>query len=87
MLQGTFSVYEKYEDVYNFVKENLAFNCDFSLVTAELGKGFTEEEFNKTLLELRLVPATILLFHPTSSSDSKVLSYLKPDVTILLQNL
>lgn len=71
------------------MRENLLKDCDFSLVIADIGKNFGEEDFDKTLLELRLVPAAVLLFHSDnfSSSEEPVLSYLKPDVAILLQNI
>ncbi|XP_065200657.1 UBX domain-containing protein 6 [Planococcus citri] len=89
LLQGTFSVHEKFEEVNKFVEENLSRDCEFSLVIADVGKNFVEEDFDKTLLELRLVPAAVLLFHSDnfSSSEEPVLSYLKPDVAILLQNI
>lgn len=84
-------MYEKYEEVHKFVKDNLAVECEFSLVIAEIGKTFTQEDFDKTLMDLHLVPATVLLFHSSSwSSESKygsTLSFLKPDISVLLQNL
>lgn len=86
-MQGTFSVYEKYAAVLEFVKENLNSECDFTLLT-ELRRSFTPADHEKTLLDLRLVPATVLIFKPnTTSTDEQKLSYLKPDVLLLLQDL
>lgn len=87
VVQGTFSVYEKYAAVLEFVKENLNCECDFTLLT-ELGRSFAPADHEKTLLDLRLVPATVLIFKPnTSSTDDQTLSYLKPDILLLLQDL
>lgn len=87
LLQGTFSVYEKYEEVVTFVKENLINDCEFSLLIPDIGKTLKLEDYCKTLMELRLVPATVLIFRAEQTANDPQLSYLKPDVVALLQNL
>jgi len=87
IIQGTFSVYEKYEEVVKFVEENLITACEFSLLIPDMGRPLKLEDYSKTLMELRLVPATVLIFRSEETTDSAMISYLKPDVITLLQNL
>lgn len=61
ILQGTFSVYEKFQNVIEFVAENLIDALPFLLVTPD-GIKLVEECHDKTLLELRLIPTAILEF-------------------------
>ncbi|XP_018795977.1 PREDICTED: UBX domain-containing protein 6 isoform X2 [Bactrocera latifrons] len=61
-IQGTFNVYEKIRDIYEFVQSCLIDeNLDFNLVTAN-GVKFTDEDMEKTLYDLRLIPNIVLLF-------------------------
>ena len=80
-------MYEKYEEVIKFVEENLITTGEFSLLVPDAGKTLKPEDYDKTLMELRLVPATVLIFRPNSTIDDSSISYLKPDVIALLQNL
>uniref|UniRef100_A0A0V0G4W3 Putative ubiquitin regulatory protein n=1 Tax=Triatoma dimidiata TaxID=72491 RepID=A0A0V0G4W3_TRIDM len=66
-LQGTFGVFEKLGVVRDLVRECLSDNIEsFSLTTA-LGVQLPETEDEKTLVELKLVPAVILTFVPTNA--------------------
>ncbi|KRT85108.1 hypothetical protein AMK59_1532, partial [Oryctes borbonicus] len=60
-LQGTFSVYQKFSDVIAFIQENLEHNCPFVL-SSPTGHKFEETDNENTLMQLRLVPATIITF-------------------------
>lgn len=80
-------MYEKYEEVVKFVEENIAIECSFSLLIPDIGKPFAAEDFSKSLMELRLLPASVLIFKLTEPTNEEILSYLKPDIAVLLQNL
>ncbi|XP_034826390.1 UBX domain-containing protein 6 [Maniola hyperantus] len=94
LLQGTFSVYERYQDIHDFVQENLEHSgLPFVLNTPTGHKLIEEEDANKTLIDLRLVPATVLTFAWHSSiiedinqSPNKDV-YLKPEVMVLVQEI
>lgn len=85
-------MYEKYSEVLEFVQENLENpGLPFDL-TSPTGHKFEEEEKDKTLMDLRLVPATILLFQWDSSIAEDIATgsnntYLKPEVMMLMQPL
>lgn len=84
--QGTFGVYEKLSDIFNFVQEHTVTpECEFVLTTAT-GLRLTEADLCKTLLELHLVPASILLF-VWSGDSAPSDSFLKPEVMIQIQSL
>ncbi|KAI5644661.1 PUB domain-containing protein [Phthorimaea operculella] len=94
LLQGTFSVYERYTEVHEFVKENLEHSdLPFILNHPTGHKLNIDEDANKTLIDLRLVPATVLNFawHPSvieqvnSSPNNDV--FLKPEVMVLVQDI
>lgn len=52
-LQGTFSVYEKLEQVYAFVQSCLKNeNLDFKLLSP-IGTKWSDDDLNKTLFDLR----------------------------------
>jgi len=61
ILQGTFSVYEKFQNVIEFVAENIIDKVPFLLMTPD-GIKLVEECHDKTLLDLRLIPTAILEF-------------------------
>ncbi|CAK1589729.1 unnamed protein product [Parnassius mnemosyne] len=94
LLQGTFSVYERYNEIHEFVQENLEHSgLPFVLNTPTGHKLIPEEDGNKTLIDLRLVPATVLTFawHPSvaeeiNNSPNKDV-YLKPEVMVLVQEI
>ncbi|XP_037967264.2 UBX domain-containing protein 6 [Plutella xylostella] len=94
LLQGTFSVYERYNDIHDFVEQNLENSgLPFVLNTPTGHKLIPEEDGNKTLIDLRLVPATILTFAWHSSVAEEISRspnkdvYLKPEVMILVKEL
>lgn len=89
MLQGTFAVYEKIESVIEFIRENLVSDEIPFVLSTPLGHRLAEEDFEKTLVDLRLVPASILNF----SWDTELLNskgpteYLKEDILCLIQSV
>lgn len=76
----------------DFIQENLENpGLPFYLVSPT-GHKFEEEDKDSTLLDLRLVPATILLFHwdPVVAEDMARCSlntFLKPEIMMLMQSL
>ncbi|XP_066262322.1 UBX domain-containing protein 6 [Euwallacea similis] len=91
-LQGTFSVYEKLTEVLDFVRDNLEHDGLPFILTTPTGQKFEEKDFESTLAELRLVPATILIFQwdPAFNEEIKAsgnTTYLKPEIMILMQEL
>ncbi|XP_041972454.1 UBX domain-containing protein 6 [Aricia agestis] len=94
LLQGTFSVYERYNEIHEFVQENLEHSgLPFVLNTPTGHKLIYDEDANKTLIDLRLVPATVLTFawhhsvlDEINNSPNKDV-YLKPEVMVLVQEI
>lgn len=74
------------------MKENLEHDgLPFNLNTPT-GHRFEESDKESTLVDLRLVPATILIFQwdPDVEEDLKLagnLDYLKPEVMLLVQSM
>lgn len=66
VLQGTFSVYEKFCTIVEFVTEALEYPLPFVLFDAGKGLIDNEQSNQKTLLDLGLIPSAILTFnwHP-----------------------
>ncbi|XP_014260957.1 UBX domain-containing protein 6-like [Cimex lectularius] len=60
-LQGTFGVNETLRSVREFVKDKLSKNGNFTLVNS-LGRTLSETDDNKTLFDLKLLPAVLLTF-------------------------
>lgn len=94
LLQGTFSVYERYNEIHEFVQENLEHSyLPFVLNTPTGHKLILEEDANKTLIDLRIVPATVLTFAWHSSVAEEISRspnrdvYLKPEIMILVQEM
>nr|CAD7461729.1 unnamed protein product [Timema tahoe] len=88
LLQGTFSVYEKFEAVTSFLRETLVEEDRSFVLTTPTGHRLGLEEDSQTLVDLRLVPASVLIFSwdpPLVSADKQL--YLKPEVMILVQNI
>jgi hypothetical protein len=86
-------VYEKLEAVNRFVRENL-FNGELPFIlTTPTGLRLCDEDADKSLADLRLIPATVLTFSWDPSivgdvgSSGQKLMYLKQETMILLQPL
>ncbi|XP_023025952.2 GDI interacting protein 3 [Leptinotarsa decemlineata] len=91
-LQGTFSVYEKFCEVMDFVKDNLEHEGLPFILSAPTGHKLEDNDKDSTLADLRLVPAAILTFQwdPSVEEDLKAaggVAYLKPEVMLLVQSL
>ncbi|KAI4500033.1 hypothetical protein M0802_004903 [Mischocyttarus mexicanus] len=89
ILQGTFSVHDKCREIVNFVKENLI-NADIPFfLLLPVGQKLREDDYDKTLLELRLIPACLLKFSYESDKrrdfDTSI-GYLREDVLCLIRN-
>lgn len=90
-LQGTFSVYEKFSEVLEFVRSNLEHELPFVL-TAPTGHKFEDGDHDQTLIHLKLVPASILNFQFDGEIVDNIqsienLTYLKPEVMMTVQSL
>lgn len=83
LLQGTFGVYEKLSNVYEFVREHVVTVSEFVLTT---GTGQRLTELDRSLVELHLVPTSLLLFIALSEAPQTD-SLLLPEVLIQLQTL
>lgn len=88
--QGTFSVYEKFQDVMEFVTDNLLHQLPFVLYDAGSGGRLGDTEAEASLLDLGLVPSTLLTFswHPDmieeiQSGLGNTDSYLREDIAAL----
>ncbi|CAK9796060.1 UBX domain-containing protein 6 [Anthophora quadrimaculata] len=89
ILQGTFSVHENFQNIINFVSENLIDPTrPFSLKQLP-DTTFHEDSFNKTLLELGLFPAALLVFFWKNNSeetkDNESVGYLKEELLSIFQ--
>ncbi|XP_036331106.1 UBX domain-containing protein 6 [Rhagoletis pomonella] len=88
-IQGTFNVYEKIRDVYEFVQSCLIDeNLEFNLVVTN-GIKFTEEDMEKTLYDLRLIPNIVLLFTIPGAAISGAddINFLKEEMLMLVQKI
>ncbi|KAH0945432.1 hypothetical protein HN011_010934 [Eciton burchellii] len=87
ILQGTFSVYEKFQSVADFVAENLVDDKVPFLLSTPDGIKLLEECNNKTLLELRLIPTAILEFSWNADMENlnKPKEYLKEEILSYIQ--
>ena len=70
-LQGTFSVYEKFSALLEYVTNSLEYPLPFVLFLAGKGQIDTVESENKTLLDMGLIPSAILTFnwHPDVAEE------------------
>ncbi|XP_058462698.1 UBX domain-containing protein 6 [Malaya genurostris] len=84
-LQGTFNVYEKLSQVFEFVQSCLMHEAsEFSLVLPT-GQRFSESDMDKSLFDLRLVPNIVLNF--SYENESRMLKdLLKEDLMLLIQS-
>lgn len=85
-------MYEKLEAVNRFLRENLLNEGLPFILTTPTGHHLSDEDADKTLADLRLVPATILTFSWDSPVEEEVGSgqqpmYLKPEIMLLVQSL
>lgn len=87
ILQGTFSVHEKYKSIVDFVHENLAHSERSFHLRKATEEPFNDESFDKTLLELVLYPAVLLIFSYTNGSQgtSETQGYLKEELLCYVQ--
>ena len=91
LLQGTFSVYERYRAVHDYVAENLEFVLPFVLYAAGGGSQRLEmSDYDSSLADLGLVPSAVLTFawHPEVAAEvSEQMgpnpTFLKPDICAL----
>lgn len=86
ILQGTFGVHEKFQAVIDFVTENLT-NSTRPFTLKELPhRSFTNDCFDKTLIELKLVPAVVVSFFWENKQDKdESEGYLKEDILQYIQ--
>lgn len=83
--QGTFSVYEKLSHVYEFVTSCLKDETfDYTLISPA-GSKLGDEELDKSLYDLRLIPNSILMFTYPSMTGEPRGNYLKEDILMLIQ--
>lgn len=83
-------MYEKFSEVIDFIQQNLEHSGLPFVLSLPTGHKLEESDYDSTLMQLRLVPATILTFQwDTSIGEelSTVSSYLKPEVMMLMQTL
>lgn len=90
-LQGTFSVYEKFVEVFDFVQSNLEEGGLPFVLTTSTGHKFEESDHEQSLLQLKLVPATILNFQwdqiIVEQISASNINYLKPEIMMTIQSL
>lgn len=85
-LQGTFSVYEEVSRVFELVTDSLDVPLPFLLVDSATGSKLNQEE-GGSLLDLGLVPASLLTFcwHPDIEADIAISG--NPAMSFLRQDL
>lgn len=87
ILQGTFFVHEKFHAVFEFVNENIG-NTETSYdLRTLIDNSLVEASRDKTLLELELIPAVLLIFVPKNNSQkqSDSVGYLKEELLSYIQ--
>lgn len=83
--QGTFSVYEKLSHVYEFVTSCLKDESfDYTLISPA-GSKLGDDELDKSLYDLRLIPNSILMFTYPSMTGEPHGNYLKEEILMLIQ--
>lgn len=88
VLQGTFSVYETLSQVMELVTESLSSPLPYILVDSATGSRLGQEDMESSLLDLSLVPASLLNFcwDPEIEADlarsgqAAQLAYLRPEL-------
>lgn len=85
-LQGTFNVYEKLSDVYDFVQSCLIDEkIEFNLL-APTGVRFAPEDMDKSIFDLRLIPNTVFIFEVTEGRREDD-EYIKQELLMLIQEI
>ncbi|XP_062550943.1 UBX domain-containing protein 6 [Armigeres subalbatus] len=85
-LQGTFNVYEKLSQVYEFVQSCLMHEASEFVLISSTEQRFTEADLDKSLYDLKLIPT--ILFNFSYENDSQQLSdYLKEELMLLIQSI
>lgn len=85
-LQGTFNVYEKLSQVYEFVQSCLMHEAAEFVLIQSTGQRFTDAEFEKSLYDLKLVP-TILFNFSYENESHQLADYLKEELMLLIQSI
>ncbi|ALC42059.1 Gint3 [Drosophila busckii] len=88
-IQGTFNVYEKIADIFEFVQSCLADETlEFNLVSTSDGK-FSEEDLDKTLYDCKLIPNILLLFTVPAipAPVAADVNFLKEELLMLVQSM
>jgi UBX domain-containing protein 6 len=85
-------VYEKLDAVNRFLRENLLDEDMPFILTTPTGHRLSDDDADKNLADLRLVPAAILTFSLDPSIAEKMRKgqqtmYLKPEIMILVQSV
>lgn len=84
-LQGTFNVYEKLSQVYEFVQSCLMHEAAEFAIISPTGQRFSDEDHDKSLYDLRLVPTIVFNFN--YENDSRQLKdFLKEELMLLIQS-
>ncbi|XP_078040246.1 GDI interacting protein 3 isoform X2 [Augochlora pura] len=86
ILQGTFFVHEKFQNVFDFISECLE-NNELPFCLKMIGKTFDQTCFDKTLLELELCPSVTLMFIPLNNAQlNDSIGYVKEELLSLVQS-
>lgn len=83
--QGTFSVYEKLSHIYEFVTSCLKDESFDYVLMSPAGIKLSDEDFDKSLFDLRLIPNSILMFTYPSMTGEPHGNYLKEEILMLIQ--
>lgn len=84
-LQGTFNVYEKLAQVYEFVQSCLMHEAaEFALISPT-GQRYSDEDHDKSLYDLRLVPTIVFNFNYENESR-ELKDFLKEELMLLIQS-
>lgn len=84
-LQGTFNVYEKLSQVYEFVQSCLMHEAaEFALISPT-GQRHSDEDHDKSLYDLRLVPTIVFNFNYENESR-ELKDFLKEELMLLIQS-
>lgn len=85
-LQGTFNVYEKLSQVYEFVQSCLMHEASEFVLIPPTGQRFTDADFDKSLYDLKLVPTIVFNFSYENESH-QLADYLKEELMLLIQSI
>ncbi|XP_065077762.1 UBX domain-containing protein 6 [Ochlerotatus camptorhynchus] len=85
-LQGTFNVYEKLSQVYEFVQSCLMHESSEFALISPTGQRFTDADFDRSLYDLKLVPTIVFNFNYENESHQLV-DYLKEELMLLIQSI